>query len=88
MAEATVKQHGGALLAFPRHGGLRAHFVRATPLFDDHGKQIRLAKPGEEAAIIGTYTWQPGPGSEPRERAIVRCAGGDYDVDRASVWAE
>jgi hypothetical protein len=70
--------------------GVPATITRPTPLFDEHGRQLRVVAPGVTCWITAIYRWNPGPGSPERERAIVRFGLTDhtYDVDRGSLWVD
>jgi hypothetical protein len=70
--------------------GPRCTVSRAIPLYDDHGHQVRVVRPGTRGTVVGVFDGS-GPGVPIRNRAMVRFdddPAGDWDVSRDSILVE
>jgi hypothetical protein len=73
-----------------RGRALRCIVSRAIPLFDDHGRQVRVVRPGASGVVVVEYDGS-GPGVPLRNRALVRFDDGpegEWDVSRDSILVE
>jgi hypothetical protein len=70
---------------------LRCVASRPIPLFDEHGRQARVVRPGTRGTLVREYDGS-GPGVPVRNRALVRFdddpSGAEWDVSRDSILVE
>ena len=70
--------------------GPRCIVSRPIPLFDDHGRQLRVVRPGAGGVVVVEFDGS-GPGVPLRNRAMVRFDDGpegEWDVSRDSILVD